>query len=415
MRPQAGVAGSNPAEGTLIIVGHTPRLSPQPHYYRVRNTQFRIRNTQCGPLPHNEPVRSNPRLRPRRRRTPEQEYRFVTGALGPRNLRHLKRAIGLLCMSILPLGTIVNMHPLGPQGAGRTIHQSLIAVSFLVGVCWMVRPWPSRRWAISFVTWADLSFAVSAWMYAGPMMRLAPILYMSTVGVFAAFLLGWRVLAVHCVFASAVLGSITLWNIHTGAATFLDQFLYNAPAFTTVVLLPILIQAVIEGGRRSIRAAVTAANRDPLTGLLNRRGVQSTFEFELRKRPGPATVVVMVTDVDRFKELNDTYGHEAGDRALQAIADALFANIRDGDIAARIGGDEFMVVAFVDNSDDIAAINARIRNAPIRTDTPETSMSIGIAWSSTDAEDFSFESLTREADFRLYEAKRDRAPRGSTA
>ncbi|MCV7096691.1 diguanylate cyclase domain-containing protein, partial [Mycobacterium kubicae] len=82
---------------------------------------------------------------------------------------------------------------------------------------------------------------------------------------------------------------------------------------------------------------------------------------------------------------------------------------------ARIGGDEFMVVAFVDNPDDIAAINARIRNAPIRTDTPETSMSIGIAWSSTDAEDFSFESLTREADFRLYEAKRDRAPRGSTA
>lgn len=50
--PKAGVAGSNPAEGTLIIVGHTHRLSPRAHYYRVRNTQFRIRNTQCGPLPH---------------------------------------------------------------------------------------------------------------------------------------------------------------------------------------------------------------------------------------------------------------------------------------------------------------------------------------------------------------------------
>lgn len=327
----------------------------------------------------------------------------------------MKVTIGLLCMSILPLGTIVNMHPLGPQGTGRTIHQLLIAVSFLVGVCWIARPWPTRRWAIAFVIWADFSFAVSAWMYAGPMMRLAPVLYMSTIGVFAAFLMGWRVLAVHCVFASAVLGSITLWNMHRGAATFLDQFHYNAPAFTTVVLLPILIQAVIEGGRRSIRATISAANRDPLTGLLNRRGMQATFDYLLGKRPNPTTVVVMVADVDRFKELNDAYGHEAGDRTLQAIADNLFANTRQEDIAARIGGDEFMVVAFVDDPDDIAIVNARIRAAPVGAGASGTSMSVGIAWASTDTVDFSFESLTRQADFKLYEAKRARIPREPTA
>ncbi len=366
-------------------------------------------------MSHTQPVSSNRRLRRRRRRTPDQEYRFVTGALGPQNLRHLKITIGLLCMSILPLGTIVNMHPLGPQGAGRTIHQSLIAVSFLIGVCWMVRPWPSRRWAILFVIWADLSFAVSGWSYAGPMMRLAPVLYMSMIGVFAAFLLGWRVLAAHCIFALAVLSSITLWNVHTGAATFLDQFLYNAPVFTTVVMLPIFIQAVIEGGRRSIRAAVSAANRDPLTGLLNRRGVQATFEYLLNKRANPTTVVVMVADVDRFKELNDAYGHEAGDRTLQAIADNLFANTHRDDIAARIGGDEFMVVAFVDNPDDISEVNARIRNAPLDASAHGVALSVGIAWSSTDAVDFSFESLTRQADFKLYEVKRARTPRGSTA
>ncbi|OHT82545.1 hypothetical protein BKG68_21120 [Mycobacteroides saopaulense] len=354
-------------------------------------------------------------MRPRRRRTPDQEYRFVTSALGPRNLRHLKVTIGLLCMSILPLGTIVNMHPLGPQGTGRTIHQTLIAVSFLVGVCWIVRPWPSRRWAIAFVMWADLSFAVSAWSYAGPMMRLAPVLYMSMIGVFAAFLLGWRVLAAHCVFASAALGSITLWNIHTGAASFLDQFLYNAPVFTTVVVLPIFIQAVIEGGRRSIRATVSAANRDPLTGLLNRRGMQAMFELALGRRPDPPTVVVMVADVDRFKELNDAYGHEAGDRTLQAIADMLFVNTRDDDIAARIGGDEFMVVTFVDQVGDIAAITERIRNAPLGADAPDVSLSLGVAWSATNTEDFNFESLVRRADFQLYEAKRARTPRGSVA
>ncbi|SHQ88449.1 GGDEF domain-containing protein [Mycobacteroides abscessus] len=318
-------------------------------------------------------------------------------------------------MAILPLGTIANMHPLGPQGTARTIHQLLITASFLVGVCWIIRPWPSRGWAIIFMVWADLSFAAAAWSYSGPMVRLAPILYMSTIGVFAAFLLGWRVLAVHCVFASAVLGSITLWNIQTGAATFLDQFLYNAPAFTTVVLLPILIQVVIEGGRRSIRATVSAANRDPLTGLLNRRGVQSSIAFTLRKRPDPVIAAVVVIDVDRFKELNDTYGHEAGDATLRAIAEALSDNIRDGDIAARLGGDEFMVVAFVDVPEDIAAISERICNAPLGFGFAPVSISMGVAWSSTDAEDFSFESLIRQADFKLYEVKRARARPGSVA
>ncbi|SLG05264.1 GGDEF domain-containing protein [Mycobacteroides abscessus] len=318
-------------------------------------------------------------------------------------------------MAILPLGTIANMHPLGPQGAAGTVHQLLITLSFLVGVCWIVRPWPSRRWAIIFMVWADLSIVISAWLYAGPMVRLAPILYMSTIGVFAAFLLGWRVLAVHCIFASVALGSITVWNVQAGAATFLDQFLYNAPAFTTVVLLPILIQAVIEGGRRSIRATVSAATRDPLTGLLNRRGVQSSIAFTLRNRSDPLIATVVVIDVDHFKDLNDTYGHEAGDAALKAIADTLTNNIREGDIAARLGGDEFIVVAFVDTPEDVAAIRERICNAPLGFGFVPVSISMGVAWSSTDAEDFSFESLIRQADFKLYEVKRARARPGSVA
>lgn len=354
-------------------------------------------------------------VRPRRKLTPDKVYRFVTGTLSRRDLWHLKVAIGLLCMAIIPLGMVFNMHPLGPQGIGRTIHTILFSISFPVGLCWIFGPWPTRRWAIAFIAWADISFAISAWMFTGPTMQLAPILYMSMTGVFATFLLGWNVLAVHCGFALAMQISITLWNMHTGAATFLDQFLYNAPVFATVVLLPLLIQAIIEGGRRSIHATISAANRDPLTGLLNRRGVQAIFEYLLGKRPNPTTVVVMVADVDRFKELNDTYGHEAGDRMLQAVADRLFANTGRGDIAARIGGDEFMVVTFVDNPDDIAEATARLRKAPLDTDGPDISLSVGIAWSATNIKDFNFESLTREADFKLYEIKRARAPRGSTA
>ncbi|MBA0048182.1 GGDEF domain-containing protein [Mycobacteroides sp. LB1] len=342
------------------------------------------------------------------------QYRFITRALGRRSLKHLKVAIGLLCMSMLALGTIVEMHPLGPQGTGRMIHELLTASSFLVGVCWIVRPWPSRRMAIVFVVWADLAMAISPWTYAGATMRLSAAMYMGLIGVFAAFLLGWRILAAHCVFASAVFASITVWNIHTGAATFLDQFFYNAAALTTMVLLPILIQAVIEAAWRSARATASAANRDPLTGLLNRRGVLTAIELAVRARKAPVLVSVAVIDIDYFKDLNDTYGHEAGDATLRTTAEMLSTNIRDGDIAARIGGDEFMVVALVDRAEDIDGIIQRIRHAQPATDSPNVSISIGVAWSSTDTADFNFESLTRQADFRLYEAKRARSSRAGS-
>jgi diguanylate cyclase (GGDEF)-like protein len=256
--------------------------------------------------------------------------------------------------------------------------------------------------------------AISPWTYTGPTMRLSAAMYMGLIGVFAAFLLGWRVLATHCVFASAVFASITFWNMHTGAATFLDQFFYNAVAFTTMVLLPILIQAVIEGAWRSARATASAANRDPLTGLLNRRGVEAAIERAVRGRQAPVVIAVVVIDVDYFKELNDTYGHGAGDTTLRTVAEMLSTNIRDGDIAARIGGDEFMVVALMDRAEDVDGIIQRIRDARTANDSLNASISMGVAWSSTDVTDFNFESLARKADFRLYEAKRARPSRAGS-
>lgn len=354
---------------------------------------------------------SNRRLRP----TSGQEYRFISRALGRRSLIHLKVAIGLLCMSILVLGMIVGMHPLGPQGAARVIHTLLATSSFLVGVYWILGPWPSRRMAIAFVIWADLALAIAAWTYSGPTMRLSAAMHMGLIGVFAALLLGWRVLGAHCVFAFAVFASITLWNIHTGAATFLDQFFYNAPALTTMVLLPLLIQAVIEGAWRSARAIASAANRDPLTGLLNRRGVQASVDLAMRTRQDATIIAVVVIDVDYFKELNDTYGHDAGDATLRTVAEMLPNNIRDGDITARIGGDEFMVVALLDRPEDVDGFIQRIHDGRAANGSLPVSISMGAAWASTEQADFSFESLTRQADFKLYEVKRARAPRGSAA
>lgn len=88
------------------------------------------------------------------------------------------------------------------------------------------------------------------------------------------------------------------------------------------------------------------ATTDMLTGLKNRRGFEDNFARELdRTRRGKSIGgVLVVIDLDSFKAINDTYGHQAGDTCLRLVADALKAEIRVMDTAARLGGDEFVLL-----------------------------------------------------------------------
>jgi diguanylate cyclase (GGDEF)-like protein len=105
-----------------------------------------------------------------------------------------------------------------------------------------------------------------------------------------------------------------------------------------------------------LRAALEQqAITDPLTGLLNRRAIELFSEREVARavRNGSAITLLML-DVDRFKLINDYYGHLAGDAALRAIADVLKATVRGEDLAIRTGGDEFAVL-LTESSEEIAA------------------------------------------------------------
>ncbi len=103
-------------------------------------------------------------------------------------------------------------------------------------------------------------------------------------------------------------------------------------------------QQMIEQARR-IRQLESLSYTDELTGVLNRRGYQMVFRRELadagrHSRDG----ILLLCDLNHFKNINDTYGHMAGDAALQSVADRLRSSVRAGDYVARIGGDEFAVV-----------------------------------------------------------------------
>jgi GAF domain-containing protein len=101
--------------------------------------------------------------------------------------------------------------------------------------------------------------------------------------------------------------------------------------------------AIVSAGQLEQLRAL--ADQDPLTGLPNRRAFMRDLEHEVqRARRYGHPLTVIIGDVDRFKLINDTYGHPVGDRALCAVADAIRAGLRASDTAFRLGGDEFAVL-----------------------------------------------------------------------
>jgi diguanylate cyclase (GGDEF)-like protein len=155
---------------------------------------------------------------------------------------------------------------------------------------------------------------------------------------------------------------------------------------------------------------------DNLTGLSNRRGLEPWFEkwTGIAARSG-AKLAVMYIDLDRFKPINDTWGHEAGDSVLKAVAIRLRDAVRDGDLVARVGGDEFIVALSIpDNAEGIAVIVDRLSGRiaesvaqPIELDHGLVSVgaSVGVAIYPEDGK--TMKELVELADGRMLKRKRD--------
>jgi len=152
------------------------------------------------------------------------------------------------------------------------------------------------------------------------------------------------------------------------------------------------------------------AGTDALTGTLNRRSIEyETRRIFRRSRERNHRVAALMLDVDSFKQINDSFGHHAGDLALCAIADCLRRAMRAGDLIARLGGDEFLVI--MPNTDiamaELAAsrIHARLADLSVACDTGDFRVRASIGITSIDGDDLSLEDLVRRGDRALYVAK----------
>lgn len=153
-----------------------------------------------------------------------------------------------------------------------------------------------------------------------------------------------------------------------------------------------------------------AATTDQLTGLFNRRALEERLEAEISRsvRHQIRTTVVLV-DLDRFKTINDTLGHAAGDRFLVLVSQLLRRHVRTLDVVGRLGGDEFLVVLPMTNPREAMGFIHRLRSAfeDLAADNPEfghTSVSLGIAEAPRDG--LTPSSVLAAADAALYAAKR---------
>ncbi len=159
----------------------------------------------------------------------------------------------------------------------------------------------------------------------------------------------------------------------------------------------------------SLRDAEARATTDALTGLPNRRYFDEYLALLGRRRRAEDRLGVLMIDIDRFKKLNDTFGHAVGDHVLREVAQAIAGAVRDDDVPARFGGEEFAVLLRNPSREVAVEVGERVRRAVAGLDlrrmgVPGVSVSVGVAVA--DPPDVPVEAVVNDADRALYRAKR---------
>jgi diguanylate cyclase (GGDEF)-like protein len=175
------------------------------------------------------------------------------------------------------------------------------------------------------------------------------------------------------------------------------------------------LSAELEEMRNHTATLEALALEDPLTGLLNRRGFMRDLSRAIayRARYGTPTAL-MLADLDRFKPINDTYGHEVGDRALEHLSGLLRGNIRASDCLGRLGGDEFALILWQVDEElacrKAAALQAIVAATPLTVGGLTLPLGASIGVTLLEPADTPEEALMR-ADQAMYRQKAERKGR----
>jgi diguanylate cyclase (GGDEF)-like protein len=203
--------------------------------------------------------------------------------------------------------------------------------------------------------------------------------------------------------ASIALRETIAWD-QMPATTALGWRLANSLAYVAVVAVAM---AGLQNLRRSQAQLALLVIQDQLTNVLNARAFADRLGEELdRNRRYPRPLALLYMDLDNFKIINDTHGHQTGDAVLRLVADAMRSSVRHSDVVGRLGGDEFAVLMPETDAQlaDAAAKRLVVNLRNVFKGTPNVTASIGVV--SCTATDANTDDLLRRADQAMYDAKK---------
>jgi diguanylate cyclase (GGDEF)-like protein len=263
--------------------------------------------------------------------------------------------------------------------------------------------------ALTYIGWGGLVAAVGNLLFVGSAIFTLVVAFLAwRRGNRAAgwFLIAWTMLETVTI-ATAI-------RLLLDRAEHAEHLLYYGLPLS-MVAAAILVALGVADRLREQRLALTEAERraqtDPLTGVLNRRSLIERLDAAcLRARARGLPIALLFIDLDHFKEINDSFGHAAGDACLKKIIGPIQSELRQSDVIGRYGGEEFVVIL---SSADIAAahpIAERIRNrvADVRVDGfgPPINLTCSIGVATSDTLGVWGEHLIAQADAAVYAAKR---------
>jgi diguanylate cyclase (GGDEF)-like protein len=308
----------------------------------------------------------------------------------------------------------------GQVGRSLTLAAFAVALLIYLAVRYRYRPWIGALSIASDVTLVTATLAVFFFLDR-------PLTAVNSRVVFEIYFLAiasaglrydWRLCVLASVLAVAEYAGLSLyadahWDLAAASRTepqsFYGQFSWSAQISRLVVLAiaGVMSAAVALRGRRWRYLSWT----DALTGLANRAWFHERLEEELsRARRRGESLSIAVADIDNFRDMNSAHGHAGGDQALQAVARRLRQSIRKSDLAARFGGDEF-VLAFP--STDVAqavirlnGLREEIAELRVNNGRGEQSVTVSVGVASWPADGELFDDVLAKADARTFEAKR---------
>jgi diguanylate cyclase (GGDEF)-like protein len=311
--------------------------------------------------------------------------------------------IGVVTYSMGALAVILYAvaTPSGPHRRAMAILGCLSLAASIGPFKWLGLRLVSTRWSTAFFAgWAACTFvfiALGAVLDGGVRSPISYFLVLPMLFAGLAYSAGTvSLLAAFGVVTTAVVGVLTPHRTWSGAA-----FLA-----VTVVIAGVIMAAVALNRDRLMGQLMEAASVDSLTGCLSRGAFQERLEHEAKRSwRHHSSFSLIVADVDNLKSLNDSSGHDSGDRALRLLVSVLCQAARESDVVGRLGGDEFALL-LLDTDQDTALIAATRLNEALQAVTGSDSVTASLGVSSWLGAHDSPDALLRRADEALYVAKR---------